>query len=183
MKSQIKALIAIVLISGLSQVFAADTDTSWATASWDTQTANVADVNADDLDASALSDEEEDAAIDDLWAEAPLDAASWKDIVAAPKGWVGNYVEVACDKDFFTQNACNQCFDWGKKAVGEKITGLTDSWTNPNTTEQIVYKDEQKMPELVNIGWANSVWLTNPQEPDKFWKFSEELTWTDSATG
>jgi len=36
--------------------------------------------------------------------------------------------------------------------VGEKIAGLTDSWTNPNATEQIIYKDEQKFPELVNLG-------------------------------
>ncbi|EKE29141.1 MAG: hypothetical protein ACD_2C00220G0004 [uncultured bacterium (gcode 4)] len=180
MKSQIKALTAIFLILGLTSVFAAETTEKWASETWGTQTVAADDAGVDaeaGLDADSIWDE--DAALADSWAEADLNAGG-KELVIAPKGWIGNYVEVACDKDFFTQNACNQCFDWGKKAVGEKVTWLTDSWTNPNTTEQVIYKDEQKFPELISLGW---VWGSNPQEPEKFWKYSEELTWTDSATG
>jgi hypothetical protein len=158
-------------------------DTSWTT---DVKSAD-AEVNADettpvDLNSIPTDTAAEDAALNDSWSEVPLDAASWKEIVVAPKVWIGNYVEVACDKEFFTANACNQCFDWGKKATAEKITGLTDSWTNPNTTEQVIYKDEQKMPEFVNLGWANTSWLTNPEDSSIFYKYSDELAWTDSAT-
>ena len=151
MKSQIKALIAIVLISGLSQVFAADTDTSWATASWDTQTANIADVNADDLDASALSDEEEDAAIDDLWTEAPLDAASWKDIVAAPKGWVGNYVEVAHENGFKSKYAhMGKIYvKTGQKVTSENIlgeVGMSGNTSGPHTHLEITREEKYLDP-------------------------------------
>ena len=145
-----------------------------------TDTGSDTDTSSTSVDANSLWEENSST---EVGTEEWLNAASNKDVIVAPKWSIGNYSEVACDKDFFTANACNQCFEWGKKMVGEKIAGLTDSWTNPNSTEQIIYNDEQKWPELINLGWANTIWANNPIEADKFWKYNDEIVWTDSATG
>lgn len=64
----------------------------------------------------------------------------------------GDYKEIECSTQaFFAANNCNQCFDGGKVAVGQKITGLYDTWTNKNASEQIAYKNEQTYPEMVNL--------------------------------
>jgi hypothetical protein len=168
MKQKISVLLVLVISLTFAQTFAASGDTT---------------TTADDttLSADALPADDTGAAVTETWAET-LNAASGKEINVAPKWGVGNYSEVACDKDFFTQNACNQCFEWGKKATWEKITWLTDSWTNPNVSEQIIYKDEQKFPEFVNLGGDKTTWINYPIEADKFWKYTDEIVWTDSAT-
>ncbi len=106
-------------------------------------------------------------------AATPLVPFKWK---------VWEYAEVNCDKDFYTQNVCDQCFDWWKIATWEKITNLFDSWTNSNTSEQIIYKEEQIFPEFINLWWNNTKWLINPQESDKFWKFANDIIWTKWKT-
>lgn len=124
-----------------------------------------------------------------VWADGVTVWAEWKDLNAAspevmvPTWTVSNYEKVDCDKDFFIQNACNECFAGWNKNIGEKITSLNDSWTNPNTTEQIIYNDEQTFPELVNLWGDNTKWLTSPEDNTKFWKYSQELIWNDSKTG
>ena len=126
----------------------------------------------------------------DSWTTDTWTADSWTtDLNAAspevmvPTWTVSNYEKVACDKDFFIQNACSECFAGWNKNIGEKITSLNDSWTNPNTTEQIIYSDEQTFPELVNLWGDNTKWLTSPEDNTKFWKNSQELIWSDSKTG
>ncbi|MDD2487545.1 MAG: hypothetical protein PHS92_04195 [Candidatus Gracilibacteria bacterium] len=165
----------IVMALALTAIsFSAFAETG-ATATGSTSDSAVSAVN----DADPLS---QDAGI-----EADADSVSGESQTPAqalaPKGGVSNYAEIACDKEYFTQNACNQCFDGGKKIVGEKITNLTDGWTNPNTGEQVIYKDEQTMPELVNLGGNGTKWISNPEDSSKFWKFSDEIVWTDSKTG
>ncbi|MCK9272025.1 hypothetical protein M0P65_00575 [Candidatus Gracilibacteria bacterium] len=112
---------------------------------------------------------------------ADLNAASPE--VMVPTGTVSNYEKVACDKDFFIQNNCSECFAGGNKNIGEKITSLNDTWTNPNTSEQIIYSDEQTFPELINLGGDNTKWISNPEDNTKFWKNSQEIIWSDSKTG
>lgn len=203
MKSKLSLFLSLILVATYSSVFAAEvTGTeakAWSTevtASWvktadvkvDTSTATEEKwIDTTTEDASIWADEELPMDSDtNTKTEEDLNAAWWTATPSkslAPKWVVGNYSEVACDKDFFTQNTCNQCFEWGKKMVWEKIAWLTDSWTNPNTTEQVIYKDEQKLPEFVNLGWAGTIWANNPIEVEKFWKYNDEIVWTDSAEG
>ena len=97
---------------------------------------------------------------------------------------VGEYKEVSCDSDpVFSSNSCNQCFDGGSVGAGEKISGLYDNWTNANPGEQIIYKDEQTFPQLINVGGENTSWVQNPNSPDAFWRFADEVLWTKSSSG
>lgn len=195
MKAKLGLLLSVFIVLTSVQAFAATPTDTTATPT----------ATEDPLDTSAL-DAEDTAATPTDSATTPAPATAWaketpataestwatedtslnaagKTIQVSPKGWVWNYKETTCDKDYFISNACNQCFEGWVKAIWEKITGLTDNWNNPNSTEQIIYKDEQKLPEMVNL-WAGSKteWLSNPVEPEKFWKFSDEIVWTDSAT-
>jgi hypothetical protein len=95
---------------------------------------------------------------------------------------IGEYAEIKCDSPEFASNNCAQCFDGGKVTIGEKLTNLFDTWTNANPTEQIVYKDEQVMPELINLGGPNTKWSSIPDDPTRFWKFANEILWTASST-
>lgn len=96
----------------------------------------------------------------------------------------GDYKEIQCStQSFFAANNCNQCFEGGKVAVGQKITGLYDTWTNKNTTEQIAYKDEQVYPDMVTLGGSGVSWKTTPSDPKLFWKYGTEVLWVDSLTG
>jgi hypothetical protein len=94
---------------------------------------------------------------------------------------IGEYAEIKCDSPEFAQNNCNQCFDGGKVAIGEKLTNLFDTWTNANPTEEIIYKDEQSMPELINLGGDKTKWSSVPDDPTRFWKFANEIAWVNSA--
>lgn len=101
--------------------------------------------------------------------------------LASYKWKIWEYTEIPCDNiEYFTQNSCNQCFDWGKKSVWEKISTLNDTWTNLNSTEQVIYKEEQILPEFVNLGWNNTKWIIMPQETSQFWKFANEIIWVAS---
>lgn len=175
MKTKIGIFTLVILNLFSFQVFAATWDNN------KNEDISVSDLQIDNT-ASSDTGNTDSKKSNNTDTETSLNAADSKVITVAPKGWIGNYPEVPCNGDIFTTNSCNQCFDWGKKWVGEKIAGLTDSWTNPNSAEQIIYKEEQIMPELINIGWAWTVWLSNPQDPATFWKFDDEIVWTNSAT-
>lgn len=94
---------------------------------------------------------------------------------------VGDYKETACTAEYFTANNCSACFEGNALAIGDQINGLYDSWTNKNTNEQLIYKDEQVMPEMAPIG--TTVFAPNPVDPTAFWKYGTQVIWTDSATG
>lgn len=95
----------------------------------------------------------------------------------------GDYKEVACGtQTFFGTNSCNQCFEGGTLTSGQKLTGLYDSWTNKNSTEQIIYKDEQVNPTLVNLGGNGTSFLSNPTDDSKFWKFGSEIIFTPESS-
>lgn len=94
---------------------------------------------------------------------------------------VGDYKETACTAEL-TSQSCDVCFTGDKVAPGGQVTGFFDSWTNKNQNEQIIYKDEQTMPEMIALS-SGTVFTANPLDPESFWKFGSAVIWTDSATG
>lgn len=95
---------------------------------------------------------------------------------------VGDYKETACSAEYFTANNCTACFEGKSLANGDQVNGLYDTWTNKNTSEQIIYKDEQTLPEMVPLS-SGTVFITNPVDPTAYWKYGTQVIWTDSATG
>lgn len=99
----------------------------------------------------------------------------------------GDYKETSCAAPIFSANGCaastsTQCFDGGTVAAGEKLTGLYDSWTNKNQTEQVIYQDEQKYPTLVNVGGTGTSWLSNPKDEKEFWSYGSEVIFTPETS-
>ncbi|MDD5376675.1 MAG: hypothetical protein PHH16_01020 [Candidatus Gracilibacteria bacterium] len=95
---------------------------------------------------------------------------------------VGDYKETACTAEYFTANNCSACFEGTALANGDQINGLYDTWTDKNVNEQIIYKDEQVMPEMVPLS-SGTVFIANPVDPAAYWKYGNQVIWTDSATG
>lgn len=95
---------------------------------------------------------------------------------------VGDYKETACTAEYFTANSCSACFEGMALANGDQINGLYDTWTNKNANEQLIYKDEQTLPEMVPLS-SGTVFTANPLDPTAFWKYGTQVIWTDSATG
>lgn len=89
--------------------------------------------------------------------------------------WVFWYSEVECSSDpAFLENSCNQCFDWWAKEEGVNIGFLSDDWINNTDIKQLIYKEEQSMPRMVNLDWANVSWSQDPSA-DWFWEYTEDL--------
>lgn len=95
---------------------------------------------------------------------------------------VGDYKETACSAEYFTANNCSACFEGMPLVSGDQITGLYDTWTNKNSNEQLIYKDEQALPEMVSLS-SGTTFVMNPVDPAAFWKYGTEVIWTDSVTG
>lgn len=95
---------------------------------------------------------------------------------------VGDYKEISCTAEYFTANSCSACFEGKTLAIGDQINGLYDSWTNKNANEQLIYKDEQTLPEMVPLS-AGTTFSSNPVDPAAYWKYGTQVIWTDSATG
>lgn len=95
---------------------------------------------------------------------------------------VGDYKETACTAEYFTANNCSACFDGTALANGDQVNGLYDTWTNKNANEQLIYKDEQIMPEMVPLS-SGTIFIANPIDPTAYWKYGNQVIWTDSMTG
>lgn len=101
---------------------------------------------------------------------------------------MGDFKQTDCALPVFANNGCavssnTQCFEGGALKAGEKITGLSDSWTNTASGDVVMYKDEITYPSIVNVGGANSAWLSNPTKETDFWKIGSELIFTpETAT-
>lgn len=92
----------------------------------------------------------------------------------------GEYKEVACSSDaIFGQNTCDQCFTGRSVKVGERLTGLSDNWTNSTSNVLIAVKDEQKTPNMVAF---DSVWTPTSADESKMWKSSAEIIWTPNPS-
>lgn len=99
--------------------------------------------------------------------------------------------EVECSTDsVFAEYSCNQCFDWWIKEEGAYIGLLTDIWSNSSENDKIMYKEQQEMPEMVNLNTSKVEWSQTPDSKD-FWEytpefealFSEEQDWYVLAAG
>ena len=100
---------------------------------------------------------------------------------------MGDFKPADCSLPVFTSNGCpvsqhTQCFEGGSLRVGEKITGLSDTWTNTASGEVVLYKDEITYPSMVNLGGKNSAWLSNPSKETNFWKIGSEVIFTPQAS-
>lgn len=83
------------------------------------------------------------------------------------------YDEIECSTDaVFSANACDQCFEWWQKAVGDNIWFIDDEWFNIGNTAKIMFKEEQTMPRMLSLGGSN--WSQVP-DSDNFWEYTPEL--------
>lgn len=88
---------------------------------------------------------------------------------------LADYKEIECTSDpVFEANSCNQCFDGGTKAEGDNMGLLTDKWDNSSSNDQIVYKEEQKMPFMVNLSEWNVIWSQVPNA-EWFWEYTQDF--------
>jgi hypothetical protein len=85
------------------------------------------------------------------------------------------YTEVTCTSNpDFTANSCNQCFEGGPVAQGDNKGLLTDLWENTGTVAQVLFKEEQDMPEMIPLGWAS--WTqVKASEDVTFWQYTPAL--------
>ena len=81
---------------------------------------------------------------------------------------------VSCDSNpSFAANSCDQCFvDSEGVAEGEVKGLLTDVWENNSDGAQIVYTQEQDLPQIVALNGASWTEVKASDGVD-FWKFSE----------
>jgi hypothetical protein len=85
------------------------------------------------------------------------------------------YSEIDCSTDpVFSENSCNQCFDWWAKAQWDNLGLLSDLWSNTTDVQKIVYKEEQVDPEMVSLDSSNVSWVQIPGS-DGFWEYTDEF--------
>ena len=90
-------------------------------------------------------------------------------------GHVSATEAVECSSDpVFSENSCSQCFTWGAKKAGDHIGFLSDEWINENATDQILYKEEQSDPQMVNLAGASVSWSQTP-DAEGFWEYPAEF--------
>ncbi|NVP17780.1 hypothetical protein HUU51_03615 [Candidatus Gracilibacteria bacterium] len=83
--------------------------------------------------------------------------------------------EIECSTDsVFAEYSCNQCFDGGEKSTGSFIGLLTDIWSNNSANDKIMYKEQQEMPEMVNLNTSKVEWSQTPDSKD-FWEYTPEF--------
>ncbi|MFO0763365.1 MAG: hypothetical protein U0518_00640 [Candidatus Gracilibacteria bacterium] len=99
--------------------------------------------------------------------------------IAPSTSFATAYPEINCaTQKAFESNSCDQCFDGGTIKAGDTLGRLIDTWTNRGSNDQIAYKDEQKWPDVVNIGGSNTLWSMNPKDPNEFWTYGKGVIWT-----
>lgn len=86
------------------------------------------------------------------------------------------YTEIDCSTadPVFTENSCNQCFNWSSKIQWDNIWLLSDLWMNVTEVQKIVYKEEQVNPEMINLDSANVSWEQTPNS-ENFWEYTDEF--------
>jgi len=89
--------------------------------------------------------------------------------------WYAAYEEIECSTDtVFSENSCNQCFDWGTKMQWDYLGLLSDLWMNVTDVAKILYKEEQVDPEMVNLDSDNVNWSMTPNN-EKFWEYTADF--------
>lgn len=83
--------------------------------------------------------------------------------------------EIECSTDsVFAEYSCNQCFDGWEKSTWSFIGLLTDIWSNNSANDKIMYKEQQEMPEMVNLNTSKVEWSQTPDSKD-FWEYTPEF--------
>lgn len=82
---------------------------------------------------------------------------------------------VDCSSDsVFGSNSCNECFDWGTAMQGDNKGLLTDLWANPTSASQVLFKEEQDMPQMIALG--GSTWKEiKASDSIDFWQYTTAL--------
>lgn len=94
---------------------------------------------------------------------------------------MGEVAEVACSTDaIFSQNTCDQCFTGRSVKVGDRLSGLSDNWTNTTSNYLIAVKDEQKTPNMVAF---DSTWTPTSADESKMWRSSSQISWIPGTSG
>lgn len=89
---------------------------------------------------------------------------------------VSAFEEIECSTDtVFSENSCNQCFDGGNKSTGDNIGLLSDDWLNVTSSDKILYKEEQSMPKMMNLGDTNTTWSQSPENNEEFWEYTTDF--------
>ena len=84
-----------------------------------------------------------------------------------------DYSDVECTSNpVFAANSCNQCFNGGAKSQGDTLGLLSDQWQNVSNVKQIAYKEEQKLPFMVNLSEGTTTWTQIP-DAEGFWEYTE----------
>ncbi len=94
-------------------------------------------------------------------------------IIAIPS--FAAYEELDCSSDpVFSENSCNQCFNWWAKMQGDHLGLLSDLWINATDVSKILYKEEQVDPTMIALDSENVSWTMTPNE-EWFWQYTEEF--------
>jgi len=84
-----------------------------------------------------------------------------------------SYTELDCKSDtIFTENSCNQCFDWGQQSQDANLGMLSDLWKNNWTVDQALIEAEQDKPSMKSIN--NAVWTQTP-DAENFWELTDSV--------
>lgn len=84
-------------------------------------------------------------------------------------------VEVDCSTNpVFAEYSCNQCFTGWAKGQWEYVGFMSDLWVNETTNSKLLYKEVQKMPEMINLDESKVAWSQVPSSED-FWEYTQDL--------
>lgn len=85
------------------------------------------------------------------------------------------YDVVSCDSSAdFTANSCNECFVWGEVIQWDNKGLLTDVWTNTSDASQVLFKEEQELPQVIGLNGATWTEVKASESVD-FWQYTVDL--------
>lgn len=92
------------------------------------------------------------------------------------------YTEIDCGSDpVFAQNSCTQqCFNWWEKWQGEAFWFINDIFINKTANPKLLYKEEQSMPQMINLWSDKTSWSQTPSG-DNFWQYTKDFETIYSA--
>lgn len=86
-----------------------------------------------------------------------------------------DYQEIECSTQaVFSENSCNQCFTGGEKGQGDHLGFLSDDILNKTDVQKILYKEEQQMPQMINLSPSKVTWTQEPTS-EAFWEYTDEF--------
>ena len=82
---------------------------------------------------------------------------------------------VRCDSNtVLAANSCDVCYDGWTQVEGDYIGFFNDDWENESDGLEIMYKEEQVIPQVIPLGWAS--WGESKASPGvDFWQYTPEF--------